>query len=164
MFLDFASSLVLMDTELQPGTGGAGAGPGCPPGGAGSALIDAGAEVTLLEGVETKRFVMPSPLASGETVNATYRGTPGEVVFALFSSVSNATFLPQVRGVLVPDPSGFASRMIGIVPAGGTLLSPVRVDLPPAVAFAQVYVQSLHWSSQGGAVLGSPRAVAVLGN
>jgi hypothetical protein len=170
--------------------GGAGAAPVPPfPGGPGGAGINPGAPVTTLQctavggpgfpnGAATvanapgsiailpgsaEHFSITSPVREGQTTTITAGGAPGETAWLLFSpSPATVKLLLPFKGALVL-PAGATAFALGVIPAGGTLSTPVVMpNLPAGLQSATVWCQSLFFPPLAHAVIGPSSALVIL--
>jgi hypothetical protein len=167
--------------------GGAGAAPVPPsfPGGVGGAGINTGTSVTTLQctavggpgfpdgapivgSVTTlagaaEHFSISSPVREGQTTTIAAGGVPGETAWLLFSpSPSPIKLLLPFKGTLVL-PAGATAFTLGVIPASGTLSTPVVMpNLPAGLQSATVWCQSIFFPPSAHAVIGPASALVIL--
>ena len=99
---------------------------------------------------------------SGETVDYTIDGQPGDILALAFAVDAEAFFFPVLNASLVVGYQ-FIGIPVGALPASGTLTISTTVPIyPPGIDVERYYVQSLGLRNNGTLVGGSSRAITLL--
>ncbi|MEM1452368.1 MAG: hypothetical protein AAGI22_24910 [Planctomycetota bacterium] len=160
--VETGSLCVASESELLPGPGGPfvglGGGPGTMPGNPGSDVVGA---VTVVPGTH-RDLVAPRSVESGETLELTLLGEPGEQVSVLVGNAGGHRYLGSAYGVLLAH--GGVPVDVGVVPASGVLNA--SVSLPPVASdeASTWTVQALFRASPSTFRLSTTASVSVMGD
>lgn len=140
------SLLRVLDSTITAGAAGVSE-TGC-----GSASGSAGVDVQLVDGVRTdfpgdaRAFAWASPVREGATLDATYVGVPGDLVFLVYAAGPiQGFYFPPLDLVVHFDLVNFETTFRGVLPASGTLTESFAVPfLNPAKDAARVLGQVMY--------------------
>lgn len=111
-----------------------------------------------------RSIVATSPVRAGQATTLTIKGQPNEAVFLFVSPLVNPTFVPALKGALLPL-TPFAFIPFGNMPPSGPLVVPVTIPpgiLPPGEQALDVYVQTHVAGATGTGIVGRPTVLTIL--
>ena len=151
----------IRDTVLQ-------AGASADPGG-GAPSSNPGVEIALVSGSVTnvtsdgRSLVIDSPVRLGEEIVQTFTGTPGDLVYVMFSTgQSPGAYVPAWHGALVIDFSAVSGHVVGTIGPSGVLEGRSQVVSPLASGFQLVTAQASFVNGVLGGNLSSPSTLLLL--
>jgi hypothetical protein len=155
-------AVVRLDTAIVGGAPGETSG-GCAPATAGDAIVVTSGSIAVVADV-AREFETTSPAFEGQISTTTVRGVPGEAVFMLRSLAAQATYVPALKGALVP---AFPLQIVplGNLPPSGELSFSVTLPvglLPPAIDFVDLHHQVLVAGASGFGLLGTSSASTIV--
>jgi hypothetical protein len=164
-----APALVVRDSQLAGGPGGAAITPPpptCPfgssgPGAAGSPVLTQSGAVTNVEGL-ARHVQLSGPVSEQEPLHVTVAGAPGDAVLLLVATQPQLTLTSASLGaLLVATPQHVVG--VGVLGVPGELDVQVRLpELGPGVEGVRLFVQGAFEPGAGGAVLGSGSVLVAL--
>lgn len=150
------------DPDLTPGLGGLAVNSDifCLPDDGSDGLQVAGSPAAFFPG-PARAFSASSPHRTGESVDISVGGLPGDLVFMVLATDQAPQWLAPFQATLVPRIVGILP--LGVVPGSGSFQFAVPLgNLGPGVEALLFYGQAAFLPPAGTLVLGPPTAVTVL--
>ena len=153
-------TVVTRDTSMWPGSAGAPA-PDCPGGDHGQA-IEAYGDVTVDElGTPAYGLEANSPIRSGDDVELTIDGEPGDMALLLYSDALAPTFVPMLAASAAPATAPLLLAVAGVIEGDGELTVSSTLNLPPGIPFQHLVAQGVLVGATR-VTLTAPRGVTVI--
>ncbi len=148
------SHATLLDTTLDPGSGGAAGGFTCVPGSDGAGIAGLGL-LDELDGA-ARSFSVSSPVEDGAIATTAFSGEPFDLVLQGISLAAANDPLPAFSGQLVIRQPLLLLLNAGSLSSAGTLTLQYPVALFPGLTELQFFEQSVFLGTDGKFVLSAP--------